>query len=67
MEPSGKREALLKGKLRIVIKRHYPGLIREQVSEAITHVEKANGGKLVGLKFRKLFVLMKSMQMCLDD
>ena len=43
MEPCGRREALLKVKLRIVMKRHYPGLTREQVSEAITDVEKANG------------------------
>ena len=59
MEPSGRREALLKVKLRIVMKRHYPGLTREQVSEAITDVEKANGGKLVGLNYKKLFTLMK--------
>ena len=59
MEESDSREAAMSRKLRIVLKRHYPGLSRDEIAEALSHVEKANGGKLLGLTFRKLFTLMK--------
>lgn len=59
MEQSDSREANLSRKVRIVLKRHYPGLTGNDVDEALTHVETANGGKLFGLTFKKLFTLMK--------
>ena len=56
MEQSDSREANLSRKVRIVLKRHYPGLTGNDVDEALTHVETANGGKLFGLTFKKFFV-----------
>ena len=47
------------GKLVILIQRHYLGLNREKVIKSISFVEKANGGNLVGVKYKTLFVLLK--------
>lgn len=59
MDPKVKREINLKAKLRQILKRYYPGFASEDLDEASTHVLAARGGTLVGLTYRKLFILMK--------
>jgi hypothetical protein len=44
-----------------LIQRKYPGYTRKEAFELIKRVRKENGGKIVGLKIRQFFKIVKDI------
>ena len=59
MEEGHKKKSSLERKIRGAIQREYPGLKKDDIDEAFTHVRNGNNDTLTGLNTRRLILLMK--------